>query len=252
MRQAILLAAGLGSRLGNLTKVVPKPLIPINGKPIIERNIEYIIEAGLDRVILVVGYMKEKFDYLKDKYAKEIEIIPVFNPQFKECNTISSMYYASQYFSMDSYVITADLYLRSNIYQMYSTDESFYLQIMVKNLKKPEWIAELSKDNYIISVNKTGYSGSMYTGMSFWKEDDLKKIKKKLLLSDMTQPEVKSLFWDELWFPEFAVSSIRVKHIENSYDFFEVDDCEDLQRLKDEEGDCESIQALILKYAGKS
>lgn len=249
MRQAILLAAGLGSRLGDLTKVIPKPLIPINGKPIIETNIDHMVVAGLNRVILVVGYMREKFDYLKDLYQDRIEIIPIFNPRFQEYNTLSSMYVASEYFSMDSYVVTADLYLRSNIYTAYSTEGSFYLHAMVQDLKKPEWIAELSETDQILSVNKQGYSGSMYTGMSFWKKRDLEIVREKLLHIDWNDPKTKTMFWDELWFPEFPAVKIRVKHIKDRHDFFEMDDVQDLETLKAAEGDKETIQTLLARYS---
>ena len=114
MKQVIILAAGLGSRMREVTKVLPKSLIPINGQPILERNIEFIIEEKFKRIILIVGYMHWKFDYLKEKYAGQIEIILVFNPKFREYNTLSSMYYACSYFNMDSYVVTGDLYLVNN------------------------------------------------------------------------------------------------------------------------------------------
>ena len=60
--QVLMMAAGFGSRVGEITQYVPKALIPVNGKPMIERHIEYMIEAGVSRLIMTVGYKKERFE----------------------------------------------------------------------------------------------------------------------------------------------------------------------------------------------
>ena len=52
--KAIILAAGVGSRLGDLTKELPKPLIDVNGKSIIERQISSFRKAGIDDIVLVI------------------------------------------------------------------------------------------------------------------------------------------------------------------------------------------------------
>ena len=102
-RQAVMMAAGLGSRVGKITTVLPKALIPINGKPMIEQNIECMIEAGLSRLIMMVGYKREMFTYLVDKYQNQIEIIQVLNPKYQDYNTFSTIYYASNYFDRDTF-----------------------------------------------------------------------------------------------------------------------------------------------------
>ena len=223
MKQAIILAAGLGSRLSEITKVIPKSLIPINGKAILEKNIEFMIGAGLQRIILVTGYMHEKFMYLKEKYSGNIQIIIVYNPKYPEYNTISSMYYASKYFDMDSYVVTADLYMVENIYKKYSSKDSFYLHMMKYNLEKPEWIAELSEEDCIISVNKNGYGGSVYSGVSFWTKTDLLFIRKQIALTDWENPYTRNMFWDEVLFPHFNSWKVHVKHYDNNDEIFDID-----------------------------
>jgi len=66
--KAIILAAGIGSRLGELTKILPKPLIDVNGKSIIERQIEVFRKAGINDIILVIGPFAEKFLFNNVKY----------------------------------------------------------------------------------------------------------------------------------------------------------------------------------------
>jgi CTP:phosphocholine cytidylyltransferase-like protein len=82
--RAIILAAGKGTRMGDLTHSTPKPLVKVNGKPIIERQIECLREKGIKEIIIIIGYLKEKFYYLKDKYGVQF----IYNDKFDEFNNI--------------------------------------------------------------------------------------------------------------------------------------------------------------------
>ena len=64
--KAIILAAGLGTRLRPMTENTPKALVQVNQKPLIEYQIEFLKEKGIND-IFIVGYLKEQFDYLKEK-----------------------------------------------------------------------------------------------------------------------------------------------------------------------------------------
>lgn len=70
--RAIILAAGMGSRLTPLTLNMPKPLIKINNESIIERQIKFIREIGINEIIVMTGYLKEEFEFLKEKYGFKI------------------------------------------------------------------------------------------------------------------------------------------------------------------------------------
>ena len=67
--RAILLAAGIGSRLRPLTLETPKPLIQVKGEPIIERQIKALNDVGITDILIVTGYLNKKFEYLKEKYG---------------------------------------------------------------------------------------------------------------------------------------------------------------------------------------
>ena len=70
--RAIILAAGMGSRLTPLTLNMPKPLIKINNESIIERQIKFIREIGINEIIVMTGYLKEEIEFLKEKYGVKI------------------------------------------------------------------------------------------------------------------------------------------------------------------------------------
>jgi CTP:phosphocholine cytidylyltransferase-like protein len=73
---AIFLAAGFGSRFVPITYDLPKGLVPVRGEPLIERQIKQLKEKGIDEIFLVVGYLKEEFEYLTDKYGVKLFTIP--------------------------------------------------------------------------------------------------------------------------------------------------------------------------------
>ena len=68
IKSAIILAAGRGKRLENLTDEQPKPLCKVRGEVLIERLIEQLQAKGIDDIYVVVGYKYWKFDYLNEKY----------------------------------------------------------------------------------------------------------------------------------------------------------------------------------------
>ena len=230
MRQGIILAAGLGSRLREITVKTPKSLIRVNSKPILERNIEFMYEAGLERVILVVGYMKSRFEYLHEKYGEKI--ILVENVEYGSSNTVSSMNCASRYFSCDSFVTTADIYLRTNPFLKYIEDYSFYLLRPYLSFKKPDWVAVLDDQNRFISVDTHAIEGFSYTGISFWKYKDLLYIKKKLRAIEWNDERQRKQYWDEVHIHDYETFELHAKILDSNDEVFEFDDMDDINQLR--------------------
>ncbi|ATZ03965.1 choline kinase [Streptococcus suis] len=122
LKNAIILAAGLGRRTIPLNFETHKAFLEVNGEILIERLIVQLKEAGVSEIIIVIGYKKEQFRYLIDKY--EVELIE--NDDFANSNTLYSLSLAESYLS-NSYIIPCDIWCATNPFTSKKDDSSWYM-----------------------------------------------------------------------------------------------------------------------------
>ena len=108
--QAIILAAGMGKRLGALTKDNTKCMIKVNGVTLIDRLLIQLSSLQLSRVVIVVGYKGDKLrEYIGNRYP-DLHIQYVYNTVYNKTNNIYSLYLAKEYFvEDDTLLIESDL-----------------------------------------------------------------------------------------------------------------------------------------------
>lgn len=128
MTKAILLAAGRGSRVNVLTETIPKCMISIEGKTLIQRHIEGLNSVGVDNIAIVAGYMSEKIDF--DNVKKFL------NPDFASTNMIYSLNCAKNFFESDTIVLYADVLLNRNIYKLLTESKENISILVDKNWKR--------------------------------------------------------------------------------------------------------------------
>jgi len=107
--KAIFIAAGEGSRLGNLTKDLPKPLVDVNSKSIIERQISLLRKNNVNDIVVVTGYKKEKFTFKNIEY--------VHNPNFREQEQTGSLMAARSKIAGDVLIMFGDILFEEIILQ---------------------------------------------------------------------------------------------------------------------------------------
>ena len=91
--QAIILAAGMGRQMGDLTRDVNKCMLEINGVTLIDRVLTQLCSFGLERVIIVVGYQAQKLkEYISNRYDGNLHIEYIFNPQYETTNNVYSLF----------------------------------------------------------------------------------------------------------------------------------------------------------------
>ena len=225
---AIILAAGLGSRLRPLTLTTPKSQIVVNGMPMIERQIEYLKERGVDEIIIVTGYLHEKFEYLKEKYGTTL----VHNDKFADYNNIYSIYLAKDYLG-DSFVIDADIYMHTNFIPSKIT-RSTYFSSYKDCFDNEEWILEYDEStqklNQVIVVKNNEGQGRIMSGVSFWSKKDAQILKEKLIEA-INDRDFKNLYWDYMVVENLDLLDVYVEELDDIA-MFEVDTLKDLKELE--------------------
>lgn len=104
--QAIILAAGMGKRLGEYTKNNTKCMVPVNGIRLIDRLLGQLSKLHLSRVVIVIGYEGKKLkDYLGDSY-QGLKIEYVDNPVYDKTNNIYSLFLAKDKMIEDETILS--------------------------------------------------------------------------------------------------------------------------------------------------
>jgi histidinol-phosphate/aromatic aminotransferase/cobyric acid decarboxylase-like protein/choline kinase len=121
--QGLILAAGIGRRLGELTRDRPKAMLEVAGRTLIERALDALAELGVSRIVLVVGYRAEQLMMLIGDSHRGVPVIYVTNPEYSTTNNIYSLFRARQEFaSDDSLLLEADVIFDHSILEQLATD----------------------------------------------------------------------------------------------------------------------------------
>lgn len=163
---AVILAAGFGSRFVPLTYERPKGLLKVNGERMIERQIRQLREVGITDITLVVGYLKEAFEYLIDLYGVKL----LYNPDFSTMNNISSVYHAASLFEgRNMYLLSSDNWMRENLFHTYEPG-SWYAAVHVSGETR-EWVLHYNKKEVITGVEVGGRDADVMYGPVYLSRD---------------------------------------------------------------------------------
>ena len=224
VERAIFLAAGMGSRLAPVTDVVPKPLVKVNGRRIIETLLDAVLAAGIEEIYLVRGYHGEAFDILLQDYPM---VRFIDNPDYEFANNISSVHCAGV-FVRNAYIIESDLLLSNPGLIASYQEESNYLAIPVG--KTDDWCFYLGEDGYISHMAVGGKNCEQMVGISYWSEKDGARLAERTA-ELYSNPENRQLYWDEValdkFLPEFR---LRTRHCTRD-DVVEIDTLKELQEI---------------------
>jgi CTP:phosphocholine cytidylyltransferase-like protein len=189
-KRAVFIAAGFGSRLAPITFNTPKPLVRVKGVRIIDHLLDACLEAGIEEIYIVRGYLAEQFDQLLYKYpmVKFLE-----NPVYNEANNISSGVIARDLLS-NSYVFEADLLLSNpKIITKYHYTSDF---LAIKKDRTDDWCFEV-KDRVITEEKVGGEDCWQMVGISYWNEEDGKKLSKDIP-EVYSMPGGKERYWEQV------------------------------------------------------
>jgi len=115
-KTAIILAAGRGSRLKELSLENPKPMTVVHDDTIIENLVRALITSGIKKIVVVIGYMADKLqDHLEQKFNSKADFVFVNNEIFDSTNNIYSLWLAREYMANGFYLFEADVYCDNSI-----------------------------------------------------------------------------------------------------------------------------------------
>lgn len=225
-KRAIFIAAGFGTRLVPITFNTPKPLVRVHGIRIIDRLIDACLQAGINEIYIVRGYLGELFDQLLYKYPM-IKFLE--NPVYNEANNISSSLVA-RYMLSNAYVFEADLLISNpEIIKKYHYTSDF---LAIKKERSDDWCFRVNKDR-IIQEEKVGGEGDdiwQMVGISYWNEIDGHKLSQDI--QDVYQsPGGKERYWEQVplvYRKEHYTVEVRECHDE---DIVEIDTFNELKAI---------------------
>jgi choline kinase len=229
--KAIILAAGRGSRMGRFTDYIPKGMLLVDSKPLIEHQINVLNRAGIKEIAIVTGYEKEKFLPFGTKHF--------YNSQWASTNMVFSLYSALEWLNNDDCIVSyADILYQDDIIKSLIKDSSAiaigydpnWLLLWEKRFDNPCDDAEsfkLSSNGYLVDIgskiNSTVNIDGQYMGLLKFKKAIFEKcfnsfktkLNKKI---DMTS--FLSLIIHENIYP--------IKALKNTKQWFEFDTAKDL------------------------
>ncbi len=104
---AIIIAAGSGKRISESVKNIPKSMVKVNGKPIIEYQLSTLKKAGINEICVITGPYSEKFNIKNIEYVKDIE--------YENHDILGSLMQARKYFQTDTIILYSDIIFESKI-----------------------------------------------------------------------------------------------------------------------------------------
>ena len=174
VRKAIILAAGFGSRLAPVTLNTPKPLVTVNGVRIIDTLLDALVSKGITNINIVVGYRKEQFKVLLEKYPT-VNLIE--NEEFNPSNNIASIMKCIDLIDR-CYICEADLYITNpDIIRKYEFNTN-YLGAKVK--ETDDWCFK-KVNGCAANYNRGGEDCYQAYGISYWTAEDSEKLKNDIV-----------------------------------------------------------------------
>lgn len=202
---AIIMAAGRSRRCMPLSNYLPKGLFEIKGDTMVERQIKQLHDAGIKQIIIVVGYLKEKYYEMAKKYK---DLIVIDNTEWEEKNNISSIYAAKDYLK-NSYICCSDNWFAHNVYCDYVYD-SYYACKYTDEFLDEYCVKSTDKEGYMTSVKKGGEKCWYTIGEAFFNKEFSAKFV-DYMVKEYYDPEVKYMLWDDFQIRHIDDLKLKVK-----------------------------------------
>ncbi len=185
-KNAIILAAGFGMRMVPINLSSPKALLEIKGECLIERTIRQLHEADIEDITVVVGFMKEAFEYLIDDYDVKL----VVNNEYNIKNNLSSLNLVRDRID-NTYIIPSDVWFSENPFRK----NELYSWYMVSDKMCEESTIRINRKGELVSI-PAQESGNRMIGLSYLSGEEANVLKENLSRYSMME-EYDDSFWED-------------------------------------------------------
>lgn len=192
VKRAIIMAAGMGQRLYPLTLDTPKPLIRVNGTTIIDTVIQGLHANKITEIYVVVGHLKERFKSLEKKYPG---LRLIYNPFYRTCNNISSLYVARKYIE-EAIILDGDQIIYNQDILKPTFEKSCYNAVWTDKPTE-EWIMKVENGKVMCCSRTGGEKGWQLFGISRWTNEDGQKLKNHLEI-EFEKKHNQQIYWDDV------------------------------------------------------
>lgn len=237
-QNAIILAAGFGMRMVPINRETPKALLEINGEALIERIIKQLHEVGVVNITVVVGFLKERFEYLIDEYGVEL----VINEEYATKNNMHSMELVADKIS-NTYIIPSDVWCDRNPFRR----NELYSWYMVSDIVDNDSDVRVNRKMELVTVPEHSGGNSMI-GIAYLVGEQADIVKERIKALSCSK-RYDGAFWEEaLYLKGRMIVQARVAH---SSDVVEINTYEQLRELDEDSNHLKSDAIDVITNALK-
>ena len=219
-KQAVILAAGVGMRMVPINVQVSKGLLEVHGEPLIERIIRQLHEVKITDIKVVVGFMKEQYEYLIDKWDVEL----IYNKHYADRNNLYSLAKAAEALD-NAYIIPCDIWCKQNPF----SENELYSWYMVGDREDEDSTVRINRKRELKIVDEDE-NGNRMIGISYVCGKEAEYLKKRM--GEMLE----SRKYDHSFWEEAAVQNHKMifyPKVVSSENVYEINTLEELRDLDD-------------------
>lgn len=220
VRNAVIMAAGLSSRFAPISYERPKGVLRVRGEVLIERQIRQLHEAGITDITVVVGYMKEAFFYLEERFGVKIRV----NADYQTRNNNSSLMLVADQLD-NTYICSSDNYFAENVFEPY-VYKAYYAATYVEG-ETDEYCITCGTGKRITRVDVGGRDSYIMLGHVYF-DRAFSKGFVAALRADYDLPETAGKLWEDIYIDHID----QLDMVMRPYDAGVVNEFDSLMELK--------------------
>lgn len=232
-KNAVILAAGFGMRMVPINMTTPKALLEVNGERLIDRLIKQLHEVGIQDVTVVVGFMKDAFEYLIDEYGVKL----VYNEDYAAKNNLRSLRLVIDEVS-NTYIVPCDIWCDRNPFRR----NELYSWYMVSDLVDESSRVRVNRRMELVSVREnTGGNGMI--GIAYLAEEQAAAVRERIrAFADDSRYDER--FWESALYSEGRmIVQARIVH---AADVVEINTYEQLRELDSDSNQLKSDALSVI------